>query len=84
MVYEKTPIKKPKVLKETKKEKGKKSMETTKQARVNSSLIQTIQSIVITILITGIVAFLLGMKYANKQHYQVQQAVNQAVSEVKK
>lgn len=51
---------------------------------INKTQIETIKTITIAILITGIVAFVAGMRYQASQDMQVKSAVQAATQEVKK
>ena len=41
---------------------------------MNKQLIETVKTVVIVALVSGIVAFCFGMKYANSQNVRVEQA----------
>lgn len=48
--------------------------------KVNKQIIETIKTIVIVALITGIITFVLGMRYANGQTQRIQEAVKSVQS----
>lgn len=85
MEYELTPAKKYNITRE-----GGKGHEMTKEIaqapaprpakRYQPSRWEVGKTIAIAVLISGIVAFVLGMKYANSQHSQIEQAVTAATS----
>ncbi len=52
---------------------------------MNKQVIETVKTVVIAVLITGVVAFVCGMNYQSNRQAEVQSAVEQAQStEVKK
>lgn len=48
--------------------------------KINKSTIETVKTVLISVLVTGILAFVGGMHYANAQHAKTTQAVQAAVS----
>ena len=78
--YEDMPAKKYKI---SKTQKGGKASKMTKEKQYNKTRGEHYKDIVITILVTAIVAFIAGVQYQSAQHEAVKSAVDAVAPSVK-